>query len=66
MWLFDGVWYASEADAWAAYKAARGPFDPDWIAAFDARIVEKNERKYKRHIKVWRARQDAIIERGPK
>jgi hypothetical protein len=53
-WLFNEVWYDTQAEAWEAYKKQHGPFDPDWVAAFDAKILRNDHEEYERLIQVWR------------
>ena len=53
MWLYNGNWYKTEAEAWVQYKKDHGPFDRDWERAFDARILENNEKKFQKYINLW-------------
>lgn len=50
---FNGKHYLTQEDCWKEYKRIRGPFDPNWTAGWDARILEKNERKAKKFFKKW-------------
>ncbi len=57
----DDQWFTTEADAWkhvrprlvADQKRRDGCEDTFWLQAFDALILEKDEKKYKRFIRKW-------------
>lgn len=63
VWLYDDNWYANQAEAWKQYKKDRGPFDANWTKAYDALILEKNERKYKIWINRWSKKQEDMMQR---
>ena len=52
-WRYDGQWYDTEAQAYTAWKRGQS-LDPDWEAAFDARILRRDMAAYNRLIQVWR------------
>ena len=57
----DNQWFKTEADAWkqvrprlaADQRRRDGVEDTLWLEAFDALILEKDEKKHKRLIKRW-------------
>ena len=59
-WLYDGMWYLTEAEAWKKWLVNNPCQDEDWKAAFEAKIVRGNLQMFNHHIKKWRKK----IEQG--
>lgn len=55
-WLYREKWYDTEAAAWKQYKRDNPQLDPDWVKAFDARILKGSERAYTYWINRWNKR----------
>ena len=53
-WLYNENWYDAEVDAWKAYKQDNPTLEKEWVAAFDARIIEGDFENYEELIEVWR------------
>lgn len=53
-------WFTEWADAWRCVRPdlVQDRADPDWLAAWDALIIEKNQKKHQRLLEVWRVKFD--------
>jgi hypothetical protein len=48
-------WFPTMEEAWMFVRPNLQPTsDPDWLAAWDAKILEHNQKKYDRLMKKWR------------
>ena len=52
----NNKWFTSKAEAWKEVRPllVADRADPDWLAAWDARIIEGDEKKFERLIQKWR------------
>ena len=57
-WLYGDKWYATQADAWRQWKADNPGQNRHWLAAFDALIVDRDTKAYKKHINRWKREQE--------
>ena len=55
-WTVDNKWFSSLQEAWQYIRpklAAEPKTDSSWLAAWDARIMEKNETKAMKLFRQW-------------